>query len=113
MGLCYREDTKGQDLQKDEESDTTPEIVQQSASTKRWDQANHFAILTVRKNYEKVILSKFGMKRTAAEVLETLKSLYEGQTVAEYGALLSNITGHHFDNRHGTIVEHIAEYEKR
>jgi hypothetical protein len=52
------------------------------------------------------------MKRTAAKVLKTLKSLYEGQTVTEYGALLSNITGHHFDDRHRTIVEHMAEYEK-
>jgi hypothetical protein len=53
------------------------------------------------------------MRRIAAVVLETLKSLYEGQTVTEYGALLSNIIGHHFNNRYGTIGEHMAEYEKR
>jgi hypothetical protein len=46
-------------------------------------QANFFAILTMRRNCEEAVLSKFGMKRTAKEVWNTLKSLYEGKTVTD------------------------------
>jgi hypothetical protein len=80
---------------------------------REWTQANFFAILTMRKNCEEAVLSKFGMKRTAKEVWDTLKSLYEGKTVTDYGTLLCSISKLTNNDRESTIEDHISEYERR
>jgi hypothetical protein len=67
----------------------------------------------MRKNCEEAVLSKFGMKRTAKEVWDTLKSLYEGKTVTDHGTLLGSITKLMYNDRESTIEDHINEYERR
>jgi hypothetical protein len=80
---------------------------------REWTQANFFAILTMRKNCQEAALSKFGMKRTAKEVWDTLKSLYEGKTATDYGTLLCSISKLIYNDRESTIEDHISEYERR
>jgi hypothetical protein len=65
------------------------------------------------KNCEEAALSKFGMKRTAKEVWDTLKSLYEGKTVTDYGTLPCSISRLAYNDRESTIEAHITEYERR
>jgi hypothetical protein len=79
---------------------------------REWTQANFFAILTMRKNCEEAALSKFSMKRTAKEVWNTLKFLYEGKTVTDYGMLLCRISKLTYNDRESTIKAHISEYKR-
>jgi hypothetical protein len=67
----------------------------------------------MRKNCEEAVFSKFWMKRTAKAVWDTLKSLYEGNTVIDYGTLLCSISKLTYNDRESTIEAHISEYERR
>jgi hypothetical protein len=67
----------------------------------------------MRRNCEGAVLSKFGMKRTAIEVWNTLKSLCEGKLVTDYGTVLCSISKLTYNDRESTIEAHISEYERR
>jgi hypothetical protein len=74
--------------EKEAESSITKESPRDKI--REWTQANFSVILTMRKNCEEAVLSKFGMKRTAKEVWDTLKSLYEGKKDTIMVMLLEN-----------------------
>jgi hypothetical protein len=80
---------------------------------REWTQVNFFAILAMRENCEEAVLSKFGMKRTAKDVWNTLKSLCEGKTVTDYRMLLCSISKLTYNDPGSTIETHISEYERR
>jgi hypothetical protein len=67
----------------------------------------------MRKNWQDAALSKFGMKRTAKEVWDILKSLDQGKTATDYGTQLCSISKLIYHDRESTVENHISEYERR
>lgn len=91
-----------------EKDDQNKEVLEKSD----WTKYNFFAIITM-KNTEPEVVTRFGLCRLASEAYGILRSLYEGKTLTDLGAILANVTKLEFDDRKSTIDEHINEYEKR
>jgi hypothetical protein len=60
----------------------TTKYETEAGSSKRI-KANYFAVLTMKKNCETEVVSRFGLSKTAKEVYDELRALYGGKTVAE------------------------------
>ena len=67
----------------------------------------------MKRNCEPEVVSIIGLCENANEAYKELSAKFEGKTVTDLGAVLSNITRLIFDDRRTTIDEHIVEYEKR
>ena len=79
----------------------------------KWRRDNNFAILTMKRNCEPEAVDLIGLARSAHEAYKELKAKYEGKTVTDLGAIIANIMRLVFDDRKGTIEEHVGEFEKR
>lgn len=92
------------------------EIKAEKSDTKtrrQWKRDNDFAILTMKRNCEPEVVSIIGLSRNAHEAYQELQAKFEGRTVTDLGAVLSNITHLIYDDRKTTIEDHITEFEKR
>ena len=67
----------------------------------------------MKRNYEPEVVSIIGLCENVNEAFKELLAKFEGKTVTDLGAVLSNIIRLIFDDRNVTIDEHISGYEKR
>ena len=79
----------------------------------KWRRDNNFAILTMKRNCEPEAVDLIGLARSAHEAYKELKAKYEGKTVTDLGAIIANVIRLVFDDRKGTIEDHVGEFEKR
>jgi hypothetical protein len=67
----------------------------------------------MKKNCETEIVSRFGLSKTAKEVYDELRALFEGKTVTDLGIIPARVIRLSFDDRNLTIEQHISDFEKK
>jgi len=68
-------------------------------------------LLTILKNCEDNIRSRIGIYELAKDAYDELKKTYKSKIAIEFYALLDSLTNIAFNDRKGTIEQHITHYK--